>query len=499
MQIWKTIVVVILLAIVGVYAFYTAHQPGPEATPKLFSVAPKDIEKIELRAPGRDIVIERAGKDQWRIVKPIQAKADRIAADGIADAIANVQITSAIDKKPSDLAPFGLARPAVVVTAYTRDNKALPQITVGQNTPVGNSAYITAANKPGILLVSNSFPAQVNKSVDDLRSRILLAMKPEDVRKIVLDEGVGKTLELDRKGAHWTIVKPRPYPADDAAVKRLLDTLTNAHISEFAAGSPSDLSEYGLANPSSKVALYGEKGSEESVLFGFKQPEADKDGIYIRRGEGADRPVATVYQYVFNAVDKNFDDLRDKTVLTFDQSNVGKVSVAGGPISEVLERGANGKWNIAADGKSAEAETLVAESLLDQIHDLKATKIPEDPMTNPKRYGMVTPTLVIALYAKDGKQIGAVRASTIQETMAPPEMPASQSAAKPQSRYIGYATTTVDSAVYEIPAQAVTDLENTVSRLRTDALGKPKPSAHAAVDASRPASAGSVAAPFASP
>ncbi|HJU28432.1 MAG TPA: DUF4340 domain-containing protein, partial [Candidatus Binataceae bacterium] len=438
MQFWKTIVVVVLLAIVGAYAFYTSRQPAPGSTPKLLSVAPSDIKKIELRSADRDIVVERDG-GQWRIVKPVQADADKSAADSIADALANVQITSTVDK-PSDLAPFGLAKPVVVVSAYDKDDKALPQITVGRDTPVGNSTYIMAGNKPDILLVANSFPAQVNKSVNDLRSRVLLAMKPEEVRRIVLDEGVGKTLELEKKGSQWMISKPRPYAADNAAVKQLLDALTNARISEFPSNASSDLNEYGLANPSFRVALYGDKNKEESVLFGFKQPQADKDAIYIRRGEGSDRPVATVYQDVFTAADKDFDDLRDKTVLVFNPSDVDRATIAGGPISEVLERGANGKWNIAAEGKSAPAETLVAESLLDQLHDLKATKIPEDPMTDAKRYGMVTPTLNITLYAKDGKEIGAVRVSAIAETMTPHETLASEPKPKPQTRYFGYAT-----------------------------------------------------------
>lgn len=497
MQIWKTIAVVILLATVGVYALYIAHQPALEATPKLFTVASTDIRKIELRAPGRDIVIERAKEGGWRIVQPIQAKADRVAADGMADAIANVQITGKVDEKPSDLAPFGLAQPAVVVTAITKDNKALPEISVGKDTPVGNSAYIMAADKPGILLVANSFPAEVNKNIDDLRSRILIGFKPEDVRKIVL-EGSGKTLELDRQGAQWTIVKPQHYPADNAAVRQMLDSLTNAHVDEFADDSPSDLSKYGLANPSFKAELYGKDNAKESILFGFKQPEADKSAIYVRRGEGADQPVATVGEYVLNAADKNFDDLRDKTVLVFDQADVGKVTLAGGPISEALERASGGKWNIAANGKSAAAETPVAESLLDQIHDLKATKISEDPMTNPKRYGMVTPTLTLTLYARDGKEIGAVRMSTIQETTTAPETAEGQPP-KPKTQFIGYATISTNPAVYQIPAQAVTDLENTTSRLHADVAATPSPSAAAHATPGGSASASPSAPPPPSP
>jgi hypothetical protein len=40
---------------------------------------------------------------------------------------------------------------------------------------------------------------------------------------------------------------------------------------------------------------------------------------------------------------------------------------------------------------------------------------------------------------------------------------------KPQTRYTGYATTSQNGPVFEIPVQAVTDLENTIGRLYSDA------------------------------
>src|SRR5204862_4777942 len=116
MGLWKTIVVLVLLVIVGGIALYLGHQPAPEKTPKLFRVASKDIQQIELRSPGRDIVVERAKGDAWKIVKPIDADADRVTVDEITDAIANLEITGTAEEKPTDLAPFGLANPAVAVT-----------------------------------------------------------------------------------------------------------------------------------------------------------------------------------------------------------------------------------------------------------------------------------------------------------------------------------------------------------------------------------------------
>jgi hypothetical protein len=469
MQTRKTIVVVILLALVGGFAYYVSRQPA-EQTPKVYTVSAGDIQKLELRSPRHDIVVERA-RDGWRFVKPIQAEADRTTVDNMADAIANLQVTNTISESPADLAPFGLRNPAVSISVTTKDHHVLPTIMVGKDTPVGSSSYIKTAEKPAILLVANSFPSQVEKSVDDLRPRTLTGFKPEDIRKIVLDNSNGNSLELNKKGDQWAIARPQPYAADNGAVQQLLDTISNARIAEFIDDNPSDLGKYGLANPSFKLLLYGGKtNNQQSLLFGFKQPQADKSALYARRGEGSDQPVITVDSYVFNDLDKNFDDLRDKTVLGLDRTKVARMVIDTGKFQETMVRASGAKWNILSNDKTVPAEALVAASLLDQLHDLKGSRIVEDPMTHPEHYGMVTPTLTLTAYDKDSKEIGTVRASTIGMTFKPNQPnPEGEQNPKPQTRYTGYATTSQNGPVFEIPVQAVTDLENTIGRLYSDA------------------------------
>jgi hypothetical protein len=482
MQTWKTIVVVFLLVIIGGYAYYLSRHPA-EQTPKLNAISAGDIQKIELRSRARDIVIERA-KDGWRFVKPIQEEADRTTADSIADAIANLEITSSISDTPADLAPFGLQNPAVNVIVTTKDHRVLPAIMVGKDTPIGSSSYIKSEQRPGILLVANSFPSQVEKSVDDLRPRALIGFKPDEIRKVVLDSNNGVPLELTKKGGQWSIVRPRSYAADDSAVQQLLQTATNARVADFIDDNPSDLSKYGLVNPSFKLTLYGgQSNAQESLVFGFKQPQPEKGGLYARRGEGNDQPVITVDSYVLNGINKSFDDLRDRTVLGLDPTKVDHMIITSPKFDETLVRMGGSKWSILSNDKKAPAEPLVADSLLDQIHNLKANRIAEDPMTHPDHFGMVKPTLTLTAYAKDGRELGIVRVSKMEVMLKPVNpSPENTNTPGPQKQNFAYATTGADSAVYEIPVQAAADLENTVNRLHSDtaAPASAKPSSSAA-------------------
>jgi hypothetical protein len=472
MRLRNTIIVVVLLALVGGYALYVGHHPPPGKNHPPFTLAANDIASIELRTPSQDIVVERGKDRSWVLTKPTAASADQTAVESMAGAIANLEITDTVEENPADLAQFGLARPAVTVTVTTKDKRVLPAIEVGKQTPVGDSAYIRMSNRPAVLLVAASFPANVEKSVDDLRSRALIALKPAAINRIVITPASsGPEIELERKGENWMILKPERTAAEDAAVQQFLDTVTAGQVSEFVEDKPSDLAKYGLVSPSLRVALYGGKDNhEESLLFGFKLPEAEKNAIYVRRGEGSEQPIASVAEYVFSAANKTFDDLRDKTLLVFDRSSVERIAVAGGPPPAIVARAPGGKWSIAGEGKTANAEVLVAESLLDQIHDLQGTKIVEDPMTDPKRYGMERPSLEFTLYAKDGKQIGVIKASELEVTVG-----SGRGNGKPAPQHFGYATTSANQAVYQIMPERVSDLGRTVTRLEGDLAGKPTP------------------------
>src|SRR5258708_39591910 len=108
MQSRKTLFALVLLAVVGGFAYYISRQPEPLKNHKLFDLKPDQIAQVELRGPARDLVIQRDGPSLWRIVKPVQTPADNSIADGIANAIAGLKVADIVDENPPNLANFGL-------------------------------------------------------------------------------------------------------------------------------------------------------------------------------------------------------------------------------------------------------------------------------------------------------------------------------------------------------------------------------------------------------
>ena len=443
MRLRNTIIVLILFAIVGGYAFIAGHYSSPEAQRKLLAVKQDDIAKIELHYADRDIVLERDKGKPWRLVKPIGAEADQTQANNLARAIADCAVVRTVDDKPADLAPFGLKPPTTTVTVTTFDKKTLPAIEVGKSTPIGFNAYVRLADSPAVLLAEAVFSAGMNKTVNDLRVRDLMAFKLDDVQKLIIARDNGQTVEIDRDGDHWKIVKPAPYAADDTAVRMALSTLVNAKASDFIADAPGDVTQYGLEKPHLTATVVLKNGEQQSMLFGFKQSEQGKSGIYVRRGERA--PVYAVAGYVMSSLDKSVLDFRNRTIVNVDPEAVGTVKVKNSDGEFTLKR-AGTDWNVIAGGKTTEADIPVVERLLNQLRDLKGQSIVADPMPSAQPFGLDNPAAEITLIGKDGKELGAVKLAKISVQPTAPPIPGEP--AGPRTEY--YASSSASKAVFSL-------------------------------------------------
>jgi hypothetical protein len=452
MRIRNTVIALVLLAIVGGYAFVVGYYSKPAPARKLLKVKPADIGKIDLKYPDREIVLERPKGGQWEITAPIGVDADQTVADNLARAIADAEVNSTVEEKPTDLGPYGLANPATVVTVTTYQHKTLPAIDVGKTTPVGFNAYVKLSNDPAVLLTGSAFPAGMNKTVDQLRNRELMKFSVDDVERFTLQRDNKPEIEVVRKGEKWRITKPGDWLADPTQARELLTTLANAKVADFIENAPGSVTQYGLEKPHLTVTIFTKGGGQES-LFGYKQQQQGKDGIYVRRGERT--PVYTVHEYVMTNVDRSVFQLRDKTVMAFEPSKVESVNAAVDGQHFSLARAAGGKWNLTRDGETTPADVPVVERFLDEIRGLRGRSILTDPMTEPRMFGMDKPQVEITVMGKDGKQIGVIKLSKIK--VKPVAAQIAEGTAASQTEY--YAYSTAGTALYTLNGFNYTQLD----------------------------------------
>jgi Domain of unknown function (DUF4340) len=473
MRFRNTLIALAVLLIIGGYAFVNFYFSKPAQAKIALNIKGDDIAKIDLKYPDRELVLERKAGEPWMITKPLGTQADQTAASNLARAIAQCEITKTVEEKAENLAPFGLDKPQVTVTVTDTRGKTLPGLQVGKLTPVGFSAYLKYTDKPVIMLTSSAFPSGMNKTVDQMRDRELMSFKVDDVQTLVITHDDGTEIAIDRDGDKWKIVKPASYDADPTQVRQILTTLGDSKVADFITDAPRNAAQYGLEKPHLTATVYLAKGGEqESLLFGFKQKESGKDGIYVRRGERA--PIYTVAPWVMSGVDKSVLNLRDRTVLTFDASKVETITL--NPIDKpqfVIKRAEGGKWNVVGDSKTSPADVSVVERFMDQIRDLKGNSIIMDPLKSPEMFGMDKPALVVTLQDKDGREVGQLRLSKMEVKPAPPAGSSEPPSSSAHTEY--YAASSAGAALFSTDDFLFSQLNKTADQFR--AKESPSPAA----------------------
>jgi len=469
----NTIIALVVLLIIGGYAFVMNRYSREIPAEKLLGISADEMATIELKYPDRVLTVERPKGGVWRIVKPIGADAEQTPVNNLARAIANAQVTKTVEDKAADLEPFGLAKPAVIITVTTFAGKTLAPIEVGKSTPVGFSAYVMRGGNPAVMLTSSAFPSGMNKTIDQLRKRDLLTFKIGDVSHFTLAKDDGSSIDIERDGDQWKFTKPGNYLADPTQVRQLLGALLEVKVADFIADAPVSVSQYGLEKPHLTITIYDKNGAQESLLFGFKQTEQGKDGIYVRRGEGT--PVYTVHEWVLNAVDRTALELRDKTVFSFEPSAVGSANVTVGKDQFTLKRTADGKWDVVEGASAAPADVPVVERFLDEIRELRGVSIAADPMPSPKPFGLDAPHIVVTLIGKDAKPIGTIKFSQVSV-----QPGASEPGQKPEPKTEYFTTSTASRAVYSMSDFSFSQFDKPAAVFRAQAAATPAASPSAA-------------------
>jgi uncharacterized protein DUF4340 len=447
MRFRNTLIALIVLVLIGGYAFVNYYYAKPEPARTAYNIKADDIAKIDLKYPNRELVVERKPGEQWNITTPVGANADQTSANNLARAVAECEITKTVEDKTDDLKPFGLDKPQVIVTVTDTQGKTLPALELGKNTPVGFSTYLKYGDKPEIMLASSAFSSGMNKTLDQMRDRELMSFKLDDVQKLVVTHDDGTQISIDRDGDKWKIAQPGNFDADPTQVRQVLTTLGDAKVADFITDQPTNAAQYGLEKPHLVATVYlSHGGAQESLLFGFKQKESGKDGIYVRRGERA--PIYSVAPWVMSGVDKTVLNLRDKTVLSFDPSKVETITLNPADKPEfTIKRGDGGKWNVTADNKTSPADIAMVERFMDQIRDLKGNSIIMDPLKTPAMFGMDKPTLVVTLQDKDGHEVGQLRLAKVDVKPALSEGGAeAPPSSRPHTEY--YTTSSASSALF---------------------------------------------------
>jgi hypothetical protein len=408
-----TLILAFLVAALGAFLWF--YELGGEeeraraesAKSRLFpEVSAEAIGAVELRTNDeQDARLER-DEEGWRIVRPIEFRADALAADGLASALADLS-SEAVYEEPEPLANYGLdVEPRVRFEV----GDEVHTLRVGNKTPVGGNTYAAADDAARVFAVPTWRITGLSKSLRDLRDRQVMRFDRDAVTRLRAS-WPGERVEIVRgEDGAWRLVHPLDAPADESAIDNLLATLEFLRAEGFEDDPVAD-ARSGLASPAFAVELDLEGvaeplrlvvGSTEDGLQRYVQGPVS-DSLYKISATRLDDFPRSVTAYRLRTLARFTVSDAERFEIAFEEAGA-RTLVTG----ERTERG----WETSPERLAAgKASRLVAELATLEARDIAAEAVGDQ---EAEELGLRPPRATVRVFgvaddAGDGPVLAEVR------------------------------------------------------------------------------------------
>src|SRR6266536_105140 len=269
----STIVLLVVLAGLGGYIYYTWNTPQTsdtaKKTEKVFASLKADqIEELKVTSASGEATVLKKESGTWQMTQPLTAKADESEVSGITSALSSVDMTRVVDENPSSLNDYGLSNPKIEIDFKASGDKDYKKLFLGEKTPTGSDLFAKRNDDKKVFTIPAFQETTFSKDAFALRDKVVLKFDREKVDALDVSTA-GKDLVVAKDGGDWKITKPVATKADYGTVEGLVGKLQTLQMKSIAADAPTaaDLKKFGLEKPEATVNI-GAGSSRATLLVG---------------------------------------------------------------------------------------------------------------------------------------------------------------------------------------------------------------------------------------
>jgi hypothetical protein len=407
----STILLVAVLAGLGGYIYFVdSERPatGIEPRAKVFTVDADAIEEITLTSGGETSTVRKAD-GTWKMTAPQAVDADQSEVSTLTSNIASLEVNRVIDENASNLAEYGLAKPAIQLS-FKAANGVTGAVSLGDKTATASDLYAVKPGESRVFVVSAFQESTFSKKPFDLRDKRVLHFERDKVDALEIALGGPAALQFGRTGSDWVVKAPVQSRADYSAIEGLLTKLSSTNMTkmvEASAKDPAVLAKYGLDTPAAAVTL-GAGSTRATLALG-----REEGGAVFARDQSRDM-VFAVDPSLLADLKKPVDDYRDKDLFEFRGFNAARLRIVRGAETIELQKvpggeGAVDKWQRASAGSSAsDLDAVKVDDFLSKLSALRAQSYVDAPVET----GLDKPALVVSVSYDQGK-FERVRVATV--------------------------------------------------------------------------------------
>jgi len=261
------------------------------------------------KVDGLDVVLDKSGfelakkEGDWSMVKPIVARADTSAADGLVTALESLQMKSIVGPSATaeELKRYGLDKPSAVVNLHLGSERT--SVAVGG--PAGDdTVYARDMARPDVFTIQKAAADDLKKTADDYRRKEMFDMRAFNATHIEITRG-GKTTAWDKvKGTGenaadtWKRVSPTAGEPENDKFQAFVAALADIRSVSFVDSK----AKTGLDSPAATIVVKFDEGKKEDRVA-IAKPGTD---AFASRPDdpGAAKVDATKFDEAIKSIDE---------------------------------------------------------------------------------------------------------------------------------------------------------------------------------------------------
>ena len=239
---------------------------------RLIQLDEDSISEVTVEAGGRTIGF-REEDDDWRIVSPMELRADDFTVGDLVRSVRTAEMTEVLEEgEPSGQYSFDNPTAKVTVT----DTNGSHELEVAQD---GETYYARSSSQEGVFEVSSTFGGSFDKPVADFRNKKLFDFGFADPERVEVRAGEMAATVVHSEDK-WLLESEDGREVEGVKVQTLLDRLRNLTATEFPSDSLADQARFGLNEAAIEATV---TPADEETPETVRVTSADQAAVYAAR------------------------------------------------------------------------------------------------------------------------------------------------------------------------------------------------------------------------
>lgn len=398
-----------------------------EVKEKIFDFDKDKVTSFVFNFENEDIEFQKVeGKDEYIIVKPVDAKADNEVVNKFLSELKEVKYMKKVEvDEDVNLSDFKLVSPFYTITINLEDGSQ-KIFKYGDMNVTKDLIYVNRNDDDNIYLIGLDARNIVDLVLYDFRDKDIFKEEFTDLGQIQITRDK-EEITLEKKDDGWIISKPDNYKADIVEVRALINNLKNLKAIKFPGDKIKGAEKCDFSKPDFSIKLTSLDGKIIDTIKSIKKgpfikkrktmEETEKDDCLTN--ETKDDMIETIYfqkasekgTYLisvedFSYLNKPLRDFRDKSIFTLTKDDVYKIEVFRDGKLLRLVRNEKDEWsNISIKENPTEYSVENINNIFNYLSFLQSLEFINNADMDDETYDFKNSILTLSFYDKDGKMI----------------------------------------------------------------------------------------------